>query len=80
MRTIDRVQRILKRFIDIDDVKPPIELKPLKDDEKFATAVEDRLWELAALDRYERQAISKRKSAIRVFDSACMSWTNPRKN
>ena len=39
-----------------------------KDEEKFATIVEDRTRELAALDRYERRAISKRKSAIR-FDS-----------
>jgi hypothetical protein len=34
----------------------------------FATIVEDRIRELAALDRYERRAISKRKSAIRAFD------------
>jgi hypothetical protein len=71
MRTIELARRILRRFSDSGDIKPMIELKPLKDDdEKFATIVEDRTRELAALDRYERRAISKRKSAIRRFDSA----------
>ena len=40
---------------------------------KFATVVEDRVRELATLDCYERRAISKRKSAIRAFDSAWIS-------
>jgi hypothetical protein len=68
MRTIERVRRILKKFSNFGDINPQIELKLLKDDEKFATIVEDRTRELAALDRYERRAISKRKSAIRDFD------------
>ena len=77
MRTIERVRRILRRFSNFDDIEPLVELKPLKDDEKFATVVEDRTRELAALDRYERRAISKRKSAIRTFDSACVSRSDP---
>ena len=78
MRSIERVHRILRRFSNLGDIKPLIELKPLKDNEKFATIVEDRTRELAALDRYERRAISKRKSAIRAFDSASMSRSNPK--
>jgi hypothetical protein len=70
MRTIDRIARTLGTSFGFDDVEPLIELKPLKDDEKFATVVGDRIRELGALDRYERRAISKRKSAIRAFDSA----------
>ena len=66
---IERVRRILRRFSELGDIKPPIELKPLEDNEKFATIVEDCTRELVALDRYERRAISKRKSAIRGFDS-----------
>jgi hypothetical protein len=79
MRSVERVCRILRRFPNFRDIKPQIELKPLKDEEKFATIVEDRIRELAALDRYERRAISKRKSAIRAFDSASMSPSNPKK-
>jgi arylsulfatase len=77
MRTINRIERILGNSIDFDDIEPLVELKPLKGDEKFATIVEDRTRELAALDRYERRAISKRKFAIRAFDSACMSRSSP---
>ena len=79
VRSVERVCRILRRFPNFRDIKPQIELKPLKDEEKFATIVEDRIRELAALDRYERRAISKRKSAIRAFDSASMSRSNPKK-
>jgi hypothetical protein len=77
MRTIDRIQRILGKSFDLDDIDGLIDLKPLEGDAKFATVVEDRVRELAALDRYERRAISKRKFAIRAFDSACMSRSNP---
>jgi hypothetical protein len=74
---IGRIERILGRSFDIES---PIEFKRLKDDdEKFATIVEDRIRELTAFDRYERRAISKRKSTIRAFDSASMSPSN-RKN
>ena len=79
MRMIDRIQGVLGKSFDLDVIDPLIEFKPLKDDKKFATVVEDRIRELAALDRYERRAISKRKSAIRAFDSASMSRSNPKK-
>ena len=78
MRTIDHIERITGTSFDLDDIEPLIELTPLKDNEKFATIVEDRTRELAALDRYERRAISKRKSAIRAFESASMSRSNPK--
>ena len=71
VRMIDRVQRIFGKSLDLDDIDPLPEFKPLEGDKKFATVVEDRVRELAALDRYERRAISKRKFAIRAFDSAC---------
>jgi hypothetical protein len=68
---IDRVQRIFGKSFDLDDIDPLPDFKPLEGDKKFAIVVEDRVRELAALDRYERRAISKRKFAIRAFDSAC---------
>jgi len=77
---IDRAQRILGRSFDLAEIEPLIELKPLKGDEKFVTVIEDRIRELAAFDRYERRAISKRKFAIRLFDSACMSRSHPKHN
>jgi hypothetical protein len=42
---------------------------PLDDDEKLAAIVEDRASELAAFERYERRALSRRKAAIRSFDA-----------
>jgi hypothetical protein len=64
MRTIDRIEGALGTSFDFDVIEPLIELEPLKSDQKFATAIEARTRELSALDRYERRAISKRKSAI----------------
>ena len=76
MRRIDRVNRILGTSFDFDDIEPLVELKPLKDNEKLATMLGDRFRELAALDRYERRAMSKRKFAIRAFDSTWISRSN----
>ena len=70
MRSVERVCRILRRFPTFRNIKPQTELKPLKDEEKFPAIVKDGIWELAALDRYERRALSKRKFAICTFDSA----------
>jgi hypothetical protein len=38
-------------------------------DEKLARILEDRSTELARLDRYEHRALSRRKFAIRMFDT-----------
>jgi hypothetical protein len=56
--------------IDVDEVGDMLSQKPLEGEEKLASILEEKISEFAALDRYERRALSRRKAAIRNFDAA----------
>ena len=54
----------------VDEVRDMLSPKPLEGEEKLASILEEKISEFAALDRYERRALSRRKAAIRNFDAA----------
>jgi len=56
--------------IDVDAIKEMVSPKPPEGEEKLAIILEEKISQLAALDRYERRALSRRKAAIRNFDAA----------
>jgi hypothetical protein len=54
----------------VDAIKEMVSPKPPEGEEKLAIILEENVSEFAALDRYERRALSRRKAAIRNFDAA----------
>jgi hypothetical protein len=68
-RFLNRLDRNAVTSIDLETIDPVIHPKPLEGDVKFAAVLLDSVGELTRLERYERRALSRRKSAIRNFDA-----------
>jgi hypothetical protein len=62
-----------------DDKLRFVESKP-EGPQKFTTILTEFAQQLAAIDRYERRALSRRKFAIRAFDAARKCLTAPAGN
>ena len=68
-RFLIRLERNKVTSIDLETIDPVIHPKPLGWGAVFVAALADSAGELTRLERYERRALSRRKSAIRNIDA-----------
>jgi len=69
LKMSERIERLRGAPSAINEIEEMCHFEPLEGDEKHAAILRERVSQLAALDRYERRALSRRKFAILNFDS-----------
>ncbi len=67
---LGRAGDLLRRGVPVPPEMQDAILKRPQGPQKFALVLADCTRQLAAMDRYERRALSRRKTAIRAFDAA----------
>ena len=68
IKKMDKYGTIVSNFLGHEKLNQILSPEPLEGNEKLFAVVDDTAKELARLDRYERRALSRRKTAIRDFD------------